>query len=76
MRRMIRDLIIRLIREDLIIFLTENEEALVKIFREEMQAIDNRVPDEKTFVDLRMSAMGEELLRGVLKALKRFIAEQ
>jgi len=73
---MIRDLIIRLIREDLIIFLTENEEALVKIFREEMQAIDNRVPDENTFVDLRMVAMGEELLRGVLKALKRFIAEQ
>jgi hypothetical protein len=71
----IRDVIVRLVRNDLINFLSDHEEDLMQIFREEMQAVDDRVADEETFVDLRLGYMGEELLRGVLKALRRFLRE-
>lgn len=73
--RQIREIVVRLVREDFILFLNEHEEELVRIFREEMQVVDDRVEDEKTFVDLRMAMMGEELLRGVLQAVRRFLRE-
>jgi Flp pilus assembly CpaF family ATPase len=71
----IRDVIVRLLRNDVINFIDAHEEDLIRIFREEMQAVDDRVEDEKTFVDLRLAVMGEELLRGVLQALRRFMRE-
>ncbi len=74
-RTQIRDLVIRVIREDFISYINDHEDELLRIFREEMQVVDNRVDDETTFVDLRLAAMGEELLRGVLQALRRFLRE-
>ncbi len=76
MRQFVRDLVIKMIRDDLIHFLDEREDDLIAIFREEMQVVDDRVPDEQTFVDLRMAPMGEEILRGVLQTLRRFLKEQ
>lgn len=75
MRRYMRELIIKMVRDDFIVFLSDHEEDLVRIFREEMQVVDDRVADEKTFVDLRLAAMGEELLRGVLQSIRRFLKE-
>jgi hypothetical protein len=48
---------------------------LVRIFAEEMQVVDDRIDDERTFVDLRLAYMGEELMRGALQAIRRFLRE-
>ncbi len=45
------------------------------IFREEMEKLDERLPEEQTFIDIRMVPLGEELLKAVLATLKRFLQE-
>lgn len=64
-----------MIKDDLVKFISDHEEDLIRIFKEELQVVDDRVDDEKTFVDLRLAYMGEELMRGVLQALRRFFKE-
>lgn len=75
MRAMIRDAVIRMVRTDLANFIDDHEEELVRIFAEEMQVVDDRIDDERTFVDLRLAYMGEELMRGALQAIRRFLRE-
>lgn len=75
MRKQIREIVIRMIKDDLVKFISDHEEDLIRIFKEELQVVDDRVDDEKTFVDLRLAYMGEELMRGVLQALRRFFKE-
>ncbi len=62
-------------RTDLANFIDDHEEELVRIFAEEMQVVDDRIDDERTFVDLRLAYMGEELMRGALQAIRRFLRE-
>jgi hypothetical protein len=63
------------VRTDLANFIDDHEEELVRIFAEEMQVVDDRIDDERTFVDLRLAYMGEELMRGALQAIRRFLRE-
>ncbi len=74
-RKQIREIVIRMVKDDLVKFIHDHEEDLIRIFKEELQVVDDRVDDEKTFVDLRLAYMGEELMRGVLQALRRFFKE-
>lgn len=75
MRSKIRNSLFRLAREDVIAFLDEHEQDLLQIFREELQSVDDRMPEEKLFIDIHMVKLGEELMIAVLNALKRFIRE-
>ena len=75
MRNRIRNSIFRLARKDVIAFLDEHEEDLLQIFREELQAVDDSIPEENLFIDIRMVALGQELMTAVLRALKRFMRE-
>jgi len=75
MRNRIRNSFFRLVRKDVIEFLDEHEEDLLQIFREELQAVDDRIPEESLFIDIRMVPLGEELMFAVLRALKRFMQE-
>ena len=75
MRSRIRDSIFRLARKDVIAFLDEHEEDLLQIFREELQAVDDSIPEESLFIDIRMVPLGEELMTAVLRALKRFMRD-
>jgi hypothetical protein len=75
MRDRIRNSIFRLARNDVIDFLDDHEAELLQIFREELQAVDDRIPEESMFIDIRMVALGEELMISVLRALKRFMRE-
>jgi hypothetical protein len=70
-----REAAFRLARTDLLRFLEEHEADLLCIFREEMGKLDERMPDEQMFIDIKMVPLGEELLRAVLTTLKRFLQE-
>jgi len=65
----------RMTRRDLLRFLEDHEDDLLRIFREEMEKLDERMPEEQMFIDIHMVPLGEELLRAVLTALKRFLLE-
>jgi hypothetical protein len=75
MRRIVRETAFRLARGDVLKFIQDHEEELLTIFREELQSLDDRLPEEEMFIDIRMVPLGEELLLAVLGALKRFLRE-
>jgi len=75
MRRFVRETAFRLARSDILQFLEEHEDDLLCIFREEMEKLDARLPEEQMFIDLRMVPLGEELLHAVMATLKRFLRE-
>ena len=75
MRRFVRETAFRLARRDLLQFIEEHEDDLLRIFREEMEKLDERLPEEQVFIDIRMVPLGEELRRAVLATLKRFLRE-
>lgn len=73
MRRYLREAAFKVARRDLAIFLAEHEQDLILVFREELQRLDDHLPEEKLFIDIRMAALGEALLKVALKALVRFL---
>lgn len=75
MRRLVRNAAFRIARRDLLRFLEDHQEDLLVIFREEVQNLDNRVEEEKAFIDIHMVPLGEEILHAVLNTLKRFLRE-
>jgi len=75
MRRMIREAAFRIAREDLARFIHDHEEELLAIFREELQALDDRLPEEQVFIDIRMVALGEELMCAALQTIRRFLKD-
>ena len=75
MSRFVRETAFRLARRDLLRFLEDHEEDLMRIFREEMQRLDDRLPEEEVFIDIRMVPLGEEMMRAALVAMKRFLQE-
>jgi hypothetical protein len=75
MRRFAREIAFRLTRRDLLRFIEDHEEDLLRIFLEEMESLDERMPEEQVFIDIRMRPLGEELLQATLTTLKRFLQE-
>lgn len=73
MRRYLRETAFKVARRDLATFLAEHEQDLILVFREELQRLDDELPEEKLFIDIRMAALGEALLKVALKALARFL---
>ena len=75
MRRMIREAAFNIARRDLAVFLTEHEDELLQIFREEMQKLDDEMPDEQMFIDIKMVPLGEAIVRSALDAVRRFLTD-
>jgi len=75
MRRIVRETAFRLARGDILKFVEDHEEDLLRIFREELENLDDRLPEEEVFIDIHIAALGEELLLAALEALKRFLRE-
>jgi len=75
MRRMVREAAFRLARSDILKFVEDHEQELHQIFREELEDLDEQMPEEEIFIDIHMAALGEELLTAALQALKRFLRE-
>ena len=75
MRRSMRNTMFRLARSDIRAFLEENEDRLLALVADELEQTDQRIEEEKAFVDIHMAALGQELMRGVFAALYRFLDE-
>ena len=75
MHRVLRNTLFRLAKEDVREFIVENEERLLQLFGEELDKVDDRLEEERVFIDIRMAALGEELMKGVFAALYRFLDE-
>lgn len=72
---MVREQAFRLARQDLAIFLVDHEEQLLQVFREEMQRLDDDLPEERLFIDIKIVPLGEMILRAALRAMNRFLTE-
>ena len=75
MRRFMRNTMFRLARSDVRAFLEENEDQLLALIVDELEQADQRIEEEKAFVDIHMAALGQELMRGVFAAMYRFLDE-
>ncbi len=74
-RKLVRETAFQLARRDLAAFLDDHEEDLVLIFHEEMRQLDDEIPEENLFIDLKMVPLGEMMLRAALRAIRRFLIE-
>lgn len=73
LRKFIRESAFELARHDLATFLEENQDDLIVIFREEIQAVDDAIPEEAIFIDIHMVPLGETILKAALKSIVRFL---
>ncbi len=73
LRRSMRETAFQLARRDLAMFLKDHEEELIHIFREELQNLDDAIPEENLFIDIKMVPLGEMILRSALRAISRFL---
>ena len=92
--KFLRNGLIRLTKEDILSFMDENHEDLIRYFRDdqtfllkrkvwsketlmnlfdEMEKLDERMPEEQLFIDIRMAALGEELFRAIFSAIRQFV---
>jgi hypothetical protein len=74
-RRFTREVAFKLMRRDLALFLQEHEADLLLIFRQEMQRLDDEIPEENVFIDLKMVPLGEAVLKACLRAFQRFLTQ-
>ena len=74
-RKLIRESAFRVARHDLALFLRDHEDQLLSIFREEMSRLDNEIPEENLFIDIKMVPLGEAILKSALRAITRFLTE-
>jgi hypothetical protein len=72
MRRTIREVAFNVARRDVALFLADHEEELLAIFREEMHKLDEEIPEERLFIDLKMVPLGEAILKSALQTITRF----
>jgi len=75
-REKFRQAAFELAKPELANFLDDNEEKLLKVFREEIQKLDDSIPEENLFIDIKMVPLGEVILKACLKALKRFLRDE
>lgn len=75
LRRTMRESAFRLARKDLAYFLKDHEEDLLAIFREEMADLDEQIPEENLFIDIKMVPLGEAILKAALHAITRFLTD-
>ena len=74
-RKMLRESAFRLARSDLASFLADHEEELLTVFRDELQILDDEIPEESFFIDIKMVPLGEAILKSALHAITRFLTE-
>ncbi len=73
MHKAVRESAFRLARYDLAMFLRDHEQELLDIFRDELQRMDDEIPEENLFIDIKMVPLGETSVKAVLRAMHRFL---
>lgn len=74
-RKRLRNWVFNLVRKDIALLLQEHEQALLVVFREELARLDNEIPEEKLFIDIKMVPLGEVIIKSALQALTCFLVE-
>ncbi len=74
-RKMIRESAFKLTRRDVASFLADHEADILAIFHEEMQRLDDELPEESLFIDIKMVPLGEAILKASLHAITRFLLD-
>lgn len=72
-RRFIRETAFKLVRQDVAMFLEDHQDDLIAIFREELRHLDDELPEEKVFIDIKLVALGESIVLSALGAILRFL---
>ncbi len=75
MRRFIRNAAFELSRRDLAAFLEENQADLLHVFHDELQKLDDAIPEENLFIDINMVGLGDAVIKAALSALTRFLRD-
>ena len=73
LRKRVREWIFNLVRKDVALFLQEHEQELLAVFRDELQRLDDEIPEEKLFIDIKMVPLGEVILKSALRAVTCFL---
>jgi hypothetical protein len=74
-RRLVREGAFNMARHDLAMFLQDHEDDLLRVFREEIQRLDDEMPEERFFIDIKMVPLGEVVIKAALRAMHRFLTE-
>jgi len=59
MHRVLRNTLFRLAKDDVREFIAENEERLIQLFCEELDKVDDRLEEERVFIDIHMAALAK-----------------
>ena len=73
LNKSVRDTVFKIARRDLAQFLVDHEQELFQIFREELHRLDDELPEERLFIDIKVVPLGELIMRAVLNGLHRFL---
>ncbi|MBN1246295.1 MAG: hypothetical protein JXC32_01495 [Anaerolineae bacterium] len=76
LRKAMREGAFRLARHDLAEFLKDHEEDILEVFREEMEALDEQIPEESMFIDIKMVPLGEAIMKAALHGISRFLSDE
>lgn len=76
LRKAVRESAFRLARYDLAEFLKDHEEEILEIFRQEMEALDEQIPEESMFIDIKMVPLGEAIMKAALHGIARFLGDE
>ncbi len=74
-KRLLRESAFNMARHDLAMFLQDHEDDLLRVFREEIQRMDDEMPEERFFIDIKMVPLGEMVIKAALRAMYRFLTE-
>jgi len=74
-KRLLRESAFNMARHDLAMFLQDHEDDLLRVFREEIQRMDDEMPEERFFIDIKMVPLGEMVIKAALRAMHRFLTE-
>jgi len=74
-RRLVRESAFNMARHDLAMFLQDHEDDLLRVFRDEIQRLDDEMPEERFFIDIKMVPLGEMVIKAALRAMYRFLTE-
>jgi hypothetical protein len=72
-RHFLREKFYSVARKELAMFLEDHEEELLQKFREAMERVDRQIPEEESFIDIRMVPLGETIMRASLTAVREFL---
>jgi hypothetical protein len=74
-RKLLRESAFNLARRDVASFLADHEADILAVFHEEMQRLDDEIPEENLYIDIKMVPLGEAILKAALHAITRFLSD-